>query len=88
MKFGWDDEKAEENFADHGVTFDEAQEVFFDPNAIDIFDSEHSTTAEPRYNIYRDLVSPPSLRCLYRIGGQDHLAYLRAKSRGQVPEIL
>ncbi len=51
MKFGWDEKKAEENLRDHGVAFDEAQEVFVDRNAIDIFDSEHSTPQESRYNI-------------------------------------
>ena len=51
MRFGWDDKKAEDNFRDHGVTFDEAQEVFFDRNAMDFFDSEHSTHQELRYNI-------------------------------------
>ena len=51
VKFGWDEKKAEENLQDHGVAFDEAQEVFFDRNAIDVFDSEHSTPQESRYNI-------------------------------------
>jgi len=29
--FEWDDEKAHVNIAKHGVTFEEAAEVFFDP---------------------------------------------------------
>ena len=51
MKFGWDEKKAEENAGDHGVAFEEAQEIFLDPNALDFFDSEHSTAQESRYNI-------------------------------------
>jgi uncharacterized DUF497 family protein len=51
VKIGWDENKAEENLKSHGVAFEEAQEVFFDPNALDIFDSEHSTPVQPRYNI-------------------------------------
>jgi len=51
VKFSWDEKKAEENFKNHGVAFEEAQEVFFDPNAIDFFDSEHSTPQESRYAI-------------------------------------
>ena len=51
MKVGWDEKKAEDNLKTHGVTFDEGQEVFQDPNAIDFFDSEHSTAEQPRYNI-------------------------------------
>ena len=42
MKFDWDDEKAELNLKNHGVSFDEATEVFFDPNLIEGFDAEHS----------------------------------------------
>jgi len=38
--------------AGFGVAIEEeAQEVFFDPSAIDFFDSEHSTPQESRYNI-------------------------------------
>jgi uncharacterized protein len=51
VKFGWDEKKAEENLEAHDVTFDEAQEVFLDRNAIDFFDSEHSTPEESRYNV-------------------------------------
>ena len=51
MKFGWDEKKAEENLTDHRVSFEEAQEVFFDANAIDVFDPEHSTPYQPRYNL-------------------------------------
>jgi Ribonuclease toxin, BrnT, of type II toxin-antitoxin system len=31
VEFEWDEEKARSNIADHGVTFEEAAEVFFDP---------------------------------------------------------
>ena len=31
-RFVWDDDKADTNFEKHGVTFDEAMEVFEDPN--------------------------------------------------------
>ena len=50
MRFEWDATKASENFAKHGVTFYEAAEVFYDPNALDDFDSEHSTN-ETRFFI-------------------------------------
>jgi uncharacterized DUF497 family protein len=35
VRFEWDDEKAVENLAKHGVTFGEATEVFYDPNAFE-----------------------------------------------------
>lgn len=43
MRFEWDVKKASENFLKHGVTFYEATEVFYDPNALDNYDSGHST---------------------------------------------
>lgn len=51
MKFDWDDRKADMNLKTHDVSFDEAQEVFFDPNAIEFYDTDHSTQTEKRYNL-------------------------------------
>jgi uncharacterized DUF497 family protein len=48
FKFEWDEQKAEINSAKHGISFDEAQTVFYDENARLIYDSEHSL-AEDRY---------------------------------------
>ncbi len=42
MKFEWDDEKALANLEKHGVSFGEATEVFYDPNAFEGYDVEHS----------------------------------------------
>jgi len=42
LRFGWDDRKALVNQKKHGVTFDEAQTVFFDDNAIEFDDPDHS----------------------------------------------
>ena len=42
MRFEWDDQKAIENIEKHGVTFGEATEVFYDPNAVEGEDVEHS----------------------------------------------
>ena len=42
MKFEWDNEKARANLEKHGVSFDEATEVFDDPNALAGEDAEHS----------------------------------------------
>ena len=42
MKFEWDDEKALANVEKHGVTFAEAVEVFYDPNAVENEDAGHS----------------------------------------------
>ena len=42
MRFEWDDHKALENVRKHGVSFDEATEVFYDPHALEGKDAEHS----------------------------------------------
>ena len=42
MRFEWDDQKAIENLAKHAVSFGEATEVFYDPNALEVEDAEHS----------------------------------------------
>jgi uncharacterized protein len=42
VKFEWDDEKAIANLEKHGVSFGEATEVFYDPNALEGADAEHS----------------------------------------------
>lgn len=41
--FEWDPQKAESNFQKHNVTFDEAIEVFDDPNALEKVDENHSS---------------------------------------------
>lgn len=46
IRFEWDPRKASANFKKHGVSFDEAQSVFYDENAIQFFDEEHSDSEE------------------------------------------
>ena len=42
IRFGWDGAKARANLRKHGVSFEEAQTVFYDEFAIQFFDDEHS----------------------------------------------
>ena len=42
IKFEWDASKASSNRREHGVTFEEAQSVFYDDFAIQFFDDENS----------------------------------------------
>ncbi len=50
MIFDWDENKERANIKKHdGIDFDEASEVFFDNDAFDEFDEEHSTAEETRY---------------------------------------
>ncbi len=42
MEFEWDDNKAASNEAKHGVSFEEAKQVFCDVHAVILSDDEHS----------------------------------------------
>ena len=46
IKFEWDSAKATGNTRKHGVSFEEAQSVFYDEFAIQFFDEEHSGDEE------------------------------------------
>jgi uncharacterized DUF497 family protein len=50
MRFEWDDRTAFSNLEKHGVGFDEAKEVFHDPNAIEDYDVVHSVD-DSRFSI-------------------------------------
>ncbi len=49
--FEWDEEKNAENQAKHGVSFEEAQLAFADPNRRIIRDLEHSETEERWFSL-------------------------------------
>lgn len=46
IKFEWDSGKATANARKHGVSFEEAQSVFYDEFAVQFFDEEHSGEEE------------------------------------------
>jgi uncharacterized protein len=48
MEFEWDPKKAKENLKKHGVSFDEAVAVFYDPFSATFDDPDRSAT-EQRY---------------------------------------
>lgn len=43
LQFEWDEDKNRENIRKHSISFEEAQTVFFDENANQYFDPDHST---------------------------------------------
>ena len=47
--FDWDPGKAASNLRKHGVSFEEAQSVFYDEFAIQFFDESHSSENEERF---------------------------------------
>ncbi|CBL46727.1 Protein of unknown function (DUF497) [gamma proteobacterium HdN1] len=46
ITFEWDSQKAKSNLKKHGVSFEEAQGVFYDDYAIQFFDSENSESED------------------------------------------
>lgn len=50
IALSWDDQKNRSNQKKHGVSLEEAQTVFFDEQAIEYFDPDHSAN-EHRYLI-------------------------------------
>ena len=46
LKFEWDKKKNKINTKKHGVSFDEAQTVFYDEYAIQFFDPEYSESED------------------------------------------
>ena len=42
LRFEWDKNKEKANIKKHGISFDEARTVFYDENAIQFFDPDHS----------------------------------------------
>ena len=46
LKFEWDSKKDKSNTKKHGVSFEEAQTVFYDEYAIQFYDPEHSESEE------------------------------------------
>ena len=46
FQFEWDEVKADANLRKHGITFELASTIFFDPNLLTAADLEHSATED------------------------------------------
>ena len=42
LRFEWDEKKAKANVRKHGISFEEARTAFYDENAIQFYDPDHS----------------------------------------------
>jgi uncharacterized protein len=47
--FEWDEDKNVDNQQKHGVSFEQAQAAFADPNVLILSDAHHSTEEEARF---------------------------------------
>ncbi len=63
LHFEWDEKKEKANIKKHGVSFDEARTAFYDENAIQFFDPDHSVRSGP-FHPTRDEFQAADSRCL------------------------
>ena len=69
MDFEWDAKKAATNLRKHHVSFEDAAQVFLDPNRIETFDGRDAY-GEDRWKTV-GLVEPALLAVLYTIRGNN-----------------
>jgi uncharacterized protein len=81
VRFEWDDQRALANVKKHGVTFGEATEVFYDPNALEDYDTLHSGD-EARFFII-GLSSRRLLYVIYAERVQDVIRIISARKADQ-----
>jgi uncharacterized DUF497 family protein len=80
MRFEWDLEKEAINLRKHGVSFQEAVEVFADANGLEEFDAEHSA-GEPRW-IRLGLSSRRLLLVVYSEREREVIRIIHARKAG------
>ena len=60
LRFDWDERKQKANIRKHGVSFEEARTAFYDENAIQYFDPDHSEN-EDRFLLLGMSIKPQIL---------------------------
>ncbi|MEZ4659052.1 MAG: BrnT family toxin [Caldilineaceae bacterium] len=66
--FEWDEYKNQENQSKHGVSFEEAQHAFVDPDRLILADESHSTAEERWFCVGRITTGIITVRFTYRDG--------------------
>ncbi len=84
MRFEWDADKAASNLLKHGVSFNEAIEVFYDPNAIEGYDPSHSIV-EARFFVI-GLSSRRLLIVLYAEGKHNTIRIISARKASKAEQ--
>jgi len=81
-RFNWFEDKEAENLEDHGVTFEDAAEVFFDRKAMHVPDHRHSTPFEKRRTAIGQAFGGDVLRVTYKAlqDGRIHIISARMTS--------
>ena len=79
MNFDWDEEKAVANREKHGISFEEAQTVFKDSNALRIYDPEHSNDEERFVLLGLSSVLRMLVVCHCYRGNDEHIRIISAR---------
>ncbi len=79
IRFEWNPRKASANFKKHGVSFAEAQSVFYDENAVQFFDDEHSESEERFLLLGMSITARLLLVCHCERGEGDTIRILSAR---------
>jgi len=77
MKIEWDPDKAESNFAKHGVSFDEAATSLLDPMALAIEDAD--AQGEPRWVLVGISTQGRLLTIVYTLRGEACIRLISAR---------
>lgn len=78
MNFEWDTNKAELNIKNHGVSFDEAKNIFFDDFALDVLDDSHSDFTKQRFLIL-GLTAKSVLLVVYTVREEESYRIISAR---------
>lgn len=78
----WDNDKARENLHKHGISFEDAIEVFYDPYHIEYYDEAHSTLEEQRYRIIGKVRNELVILAVYTPRGEKYRLISARKASG------
>jgi uncharacterized DUF497 family protein len=82
--FEWDERKNRRNISKHGISFEQAIEVFDDVYALKLFDESHSDYEERFYLIGRDLRERELTVChCYRGKNDDIIRIISARKANE-----
>ncbi len=79
IKFEWDARKEKSNQKKHGVSFAEAESVFYDENAVQFFGDEHSSHTEDRFLMLGMSFNQRLLLICHCIRGHDTIRIISAR---------
>jgi uncharacterized DUF497 family protein len=77
MEIEYDPEKAASNLTKHGISFEEAETVLFDPNALGFEDGD--SEGEPRWVLLGMSSHARLLTIVYTIRGDDRIRLISAR---------